>query len=144
MTSSALTSNLPRVGVSIACFRGDEVLLVERGKPPLDGLWSLPGGSVEPGETIRDAALRELGEETGVEAEIVGLVDVLDVIRHRPDGALAAHFVLSVFAARYSAGTAIAADDARAVQWVTPDRLSGLATTDRLTEIVLKAREIVD
>lgn len=144
MTTRSQVPALPRVGVSIACWRGDEVLLVERGRPPLDGLWSLPGGHVEPGETVREAALRELAEETGVTAEIAGLVDVRDVIRRDEAGAVVVHYVLVVFAARHRAGEAVAADDARAAQWLRPDAIAGLATTDGLSEVVTRARAVAE
>ena len=71
----------PKLGVSAAIWRDGKVLLAQRGKEPLKGVWSLPGGSVEHGEEIRKAALRELKEETGVDAELFGVVDVADVIR---------------------------------------------------------------
>lgn len=134
----------PRVGASIACWKDGRVLLVERAKPPIAGVWSLPGGSVEHGETVREAALRELVEETGVTAEIAGLVDVLDVIRRGPDGRVALHFLLTVFAGRHLAGTAVAADDAAAVRWCAPAEIDGLATTDGLAGIVARSRALVD
>jgi 8-oxo-dGTP diphosphatase len=80
------------------------VLLVQRGKGVLRGLWSLPGGHIEPGETARAAAVREVREEASVEAELVGLVDVHDVIHHGADGALVAHYLIAVFCGRWLAG----------------------------------------
>ncbi|MEW5421515.1 NUDIX hydrolase [Amorphus sp. 3PC139-8] len=144
MTNQSQAPVLPRLGISVACWRGDQVLLVERGRPPLEGLWSLPGGHVEPGEPIRDAALRELAEETGVDADLLGLVDAHDVIRRDEDGTLRAHYVLVVFAARYRAGVASAADDARAVQWARPETIEALATTDGLADVVARSRCLLD
>ena len=71
------------MGASIAVFKGDTVLLVQRGRAPFRGLWSLPGGSIEPGESAREAALRELKEETGITAEIEGVVENVELTATR-------------------------------------------------------------
>ena len=94
--------------VGIVCLRGDEVLLIRRGRPPRQNEWSLPGGRIEPGERAVDAALRELREETGIEAEIVGLVDVVDGVF--PEAGW--HYVLIDYAARWLSGEPVAGDDA--------------------------------
>jgi 8-oxo-dGTP diphosphatase len=98
----------PVAAVGVICLRGDQVLLIRRGQPPRLGEWSLPGGRVEPGETLRDAALRELSEETGVTAELGPLVDVVDGIF--PESGR--HYVLVDFAARWRSGEPVAGDDA--------------------------------
>jgi 8-oxo-dGTP diphosphatase len=98
----------PVAAVGVICLRGDQVLLIRRGTPPRLGEWSLPGGRVEPGEPLRDAALRELVEETGVQAELGPLVDVVDGIF--PDSGR--HYVLIDFAARWQSGEPVAGDDA--------------------------------
>lgn len=95
---------IPAVGV--VCIRDDDVLLIRRGTPPRLGEWSLPGGRIEPGERAVDAALRELREETGVKAEIVGLIDVVDGLFP------GRHYVLIDFAARWTSGEPVAGDDA--------------------------------
>jgi len=108
----------PIPGAGVVCMRGEEVLLVKRAKPPLQGSWSLPGGKIRWGETAVAAALRELGEETGIEAEIVGLIDVVDAIF--PDaGPPESHHVLVDFAARWRAGEPRAADDASDAAFVS-------------------------
>ena len=86
----------PRCGASAAIFRDDAVLLIERAKGALKGRWSLPGGHIEPGETAKAAAVREVREETGVEADICGLVDIHDVILRGPDDGLVAHYLITV------------------------------------------------
>jgi len=97
-------SPVPTVGV--VCLRGDEVLLIKRGNPPRKGQWSLPGGRLEWGETLHAGALRELAEETGVEAEILGLVDVVDGVM------TTRHYIMIDYAARWTAGQPVAGDDA--------------------------------
>src|SRR5215470_11352460 len=91
----------PRCGASAAIFRGREVLLVERGKGALKGRWSLPGGHIEPGERARDAARRELHEETRIEARFAGLLDIHEVLIHSPAGGLLAHYLIAVFFGRW-------------------------------------------
>lgn len=109
-----LPAPVPVPAVGVVCLRGDEVLLIRRGTPPRVGEWSLPGGRIEPGERVRDAALRELREETGVEAEITGLIDVVDGLF--PDSGR--HYVLIDFAARWLSGEPVAGDDAREARFV--------------------------
>ena len=104
--SSSMLAPVPCVGV--VCLRGDEVLLIRRGRPPRQGEWSLPGGRIEAGERAMDAALRELREETGVEAEIIGLIDVVDGLF--PEAGR--HYVLIDYAARWLSGEPVAGDDA--------------------------------
>src|SRR5882757_3042701 len=94
----------PRCGASAAVFRDGAVLLIERAKGALKGRWSLPGGHIEPGETAQAAAAREVREETGVDVDIQGLVDVHEVILRRPDDTLLAHYLITVFRGRWRAG----------------------------------------
>jgi 8-oxo-dGTP diphosphatase len=130
----------PRCGASAAVFRGREVLLVERGKGALAGLWSLPGGHIEPGETARAAALREVAEETGVQAAIGGLVDVHDVLRHaESDGRLVAHYLLVVFWGRWVAGAPFAGGDAAKARFVALEDIGALRTTDGAPDIIRRA-----
>lgn len=97
---------IPVPAVGVVCLRGETVLLIRRGTPPLLGAWSLPGGRIEWGEKNRDAALRELSEEAGVEAELLGLVEVADGLFDDR------HYVLVDYAARWIAGEPKAGDDA--------------------------------
>ena len=115
----------PRPAVSAAIFREGHVLLVERGKEPLRGIWSLPGGHVDPGEPARDAARREVLEETGVTVSLRGLADVMDVIVRAPGGGLQAHYILSVFYGDWVGGEPVAQSDAAAARFV---RLADVAT----------------
>ena len=128
----------PRPGVSAAIFRGQSVLLVKRAKPPLAGRWSLPGGHIEPGERARDAALREVVEETGIAVRIDGLAEVADVI-HAPGGVLAAHYVIAVYHGAWLSGEPVAASDAAEARFVPLAEVAGLPTTEGAAEVVATA-----
>lgn len=137
-------SHWPRVAASVAVIRDGSVLLVERGKGPRRGVWSLPGGHIEPGETARAAAARELDEETGIKAEIIGLIDVHDVILKKDDGEIAAHYLLTVFYGRWSAGEPVAASDVAAARFVPFAEVSGLTLTPGATSFIDRARALVE
>lgn len=146
MTGDSLHGKAPKhpvLAASIAVWRGGDVLLVQRSKPPLVGVWSLPGGHVEFGERVADAALRELVEETGVEADIVDLIDIVDVIRNDETGNPAYHFALAAFCGRYVSGDAVAGDDAVAVMWTTPDRLDSLELTTGTAGVIRRSLEMM-
>ncbi len=134
-TQSNLPSS-PVLCVSVACWRGDEVLLAQRGKAPSLGLWSLPGGHVELGERLVDAALRELREETSVEAELEGVATMLDIIRRDETGVVSKHYLIAVFKAQWRAGEAVAGDDAAAVQWRRADDLADLEMTPGTADLL--------
>jgi len=106
-------SQRPTPTVGVICFRGDEVLIIKRGKPPRHGDWSIPGGRLEWNEPVKACALRELKEETGVEAELLGLVDVLDGLFGE-----GRHYVLIDYVARWISGEPVAGDDAAEAQFV--------------------------
>ncbi len=139
-----MTAGRPVPAVGMVCFRGDDVLLIRRGSKPLAGEWSIPGGRIEFGERAEAAALRELAEETGVCARLVGLVDVVDaVFRSRSDGSVARHYVLFDFASVWLSGEPVASDDAAHAEWVAPDRLSALGLWDETLRVIGLAREMV-
>lgn len=116
----------PVVAVGVVCLRPPgEVLLIRRAKPPNAGAYSVPGGRLEFGETLAAGALRELHEEAGVTAEVLGLIDVVDgLFDLAPDGRPAMHYVLVDYAARWTGGTPQAGDDATEAVFVSLDRLS--------------------
>ena len=119
----------PLVSVSVAVWRGGEVLLVRRARAPLAGKWSLPGGHVEWGERLKAAAARELREETAIEAEILDSIDIAEIIGTGGTASPDYHYVLIVFAGRYLSGAVKAADDAAEARWVRRDETAGLDLT---------------
>ena len=125
-----LPAPVPAVGV--VCLRGDSVLLIRRGTPPRQGEWSLPGGRIEPGERAVEAALRELGEETGIEAEITGLIDVVDGLF--PEAGR--HYVLIDYAARWVSGEPVAGDDALEARFVALDEVESLIEWSETRRII--------
>ncbi|HEX8470077.1 MAG TPA: NUDIX hydrolase [Brevundimonas sp.] len=127
----------PVPAVGVVCLRGNEVLLIRRGKPPRQGEWSLPGGRIEPGERAVDAALRELREETGVEAEIVGLLDVVDGFF--PEAGL--HYVLIDYVATWCSGEPVAGDDAADARFVRRAEVDALIAWNETRRIIAKAFE---
>jgi mutator protein MutT len=113
----------PVVAALAVTVREDCVLLVRRRNPPDAGLWGFAGGKVEPGETVAEAALRELQEETGVAAEALEAYGPLDIIGHDGAGGLAHHFVLIPVLCRWLAGTPQAAEDALEARWFALEAL---------------------
>jgi len=120
---------VPLLGVSVLCHNKDGVLLIKRSKPPYQGCWSLPGGLVDLGETLKAAAERELLEETGIRAALGEPVDTFDSIHRDEDGRVSAHFVLVVFSGSYVSGTLGAGDDAADADWIPLSRLDRIDTT---------------
>jgi 8-oxo-dGTP diphosphatase len=125
----------PVLGVSVAVWRDGKVLLVQRGHAPWRGAWSLPGGRVERGEKLTEAAARELAEETGLRLTTPHLVEALDAIDRTEDGSVRAHYVIVVFAGAAD-GTPVAASDAAAVGWYTLDEVDALTTTPDLKRVL--------
>lgn len=133
----------PLVGVGVVCFRGDNVLLIKRGKPPRAGGWSLPGGRQKLGETVRGCALRELVEETGVEAAIGPLVDVIDSMTRDGNGGLQYHYTLVDFRAAWISGNPRAGGDAVDARWFAPAELAELDLWEETSRVIDLARGMV-
>lgn len=130
----------PRVGVGAIVIHEGRVLLVRRGRAPALGLWSVPGGLVELGETTVDAARREVEEETGLDVRIAGLVGVLDRVTRDADGRVRYHWVLVDYLAYpQSNDTITAGSDAAEVRWVTIDEVERLPITEGLADMIKRA-----
>jgi 8-oxo-dGTP diphosphatase len=129
----------PFLAASVAVLRGNRVLVAARGRGAMVGRYSLPGGLVEPGETLAEAAVRELREEVGVDAEMIGFLDHAEVIQRDEDARVKHHFVICAHAARWVAGEPHTSDEALDVRWVTEDELAGLPTTPGLAGVLQKA-----
>jgi ADP-ribose pyrophosphatase YjhB (NUDIX family) len=129
----------PRVGVGCIVWKGDQVLLIQRGKPPGEGEWSLPGGSQELGETLFEAAIREVWEETGVAAVALSVLTAVDNIIHDAAGALLFHYTIVDVVAEWQAGEPVAGDDARAVCWAGLDEWERLVVWGPLRDVLRMA-----
>src|SRR5262245_25593591 len=107
----------PVVGIGALIFHGGRILLAQRGKDPLKGWWSLPGGAVETGETLHDAVRREVREETGLEIAPVRMFEIFERIMRDADGVPEYHFVLIDYVCKVTGGTLCAGDDVAHVAW---------------------------
>ena len=124
----------PVPAVGVVCWRGDEVLLIKRGKAPRLGDWSIPGGKVNRGESLHDAALRELFEETGVIAEIGPLLGVYEIIEPQ------FHYVLIDYVASWKSGEPRAGDDAAKARFMSLDEAMSLITKDDIRDVLMRSR----
>ena len=129
----------PYLAVSAAIIRDGKVLIVRRARPPARGVFTLPGGGVEAGETLHEAVIREVLEETGLVIAPIALAGHREVIARDGDGKVERHFVILPFAARWIAGEVALNEELAEAHWLVPAELAGLTTTEGLTEIVQAA-----
>ena len=134
----------PHLAVSAAIVRDGKVLIVRRSRPPANGLFTLPGGGVETGETLHAAIIREVQEETGLVIEPMGLAGQREMIARDRDGKVERHFVILPFAARWLGGDIVLNEELAEAHWLAPAELDGLATTDGLAEVVRTAIAIAE
>ena len=109
----------PIVGVLAVVMRGDRALVVRRANPPMSGRWGFPGGVLELGETVAQGAMRELKEETGVQAEAAGPLTVIDTIDRDKEGRVRYHYTLVAVIGHWQSGEGIPGDDAGEAAWLT-------------------------
>lgn len=129
----------PILGVGAIIFLGDSVLLVRRGKPPLEGQWSLPGGVVEAGETLEEAVRREILEETGLTLTALRQFEIFERIMLDAEGRAEYHYVLIDFVAERASGTACAASDASACRWLSEPDLPHCRLTEGTLAVIERA-----
>jgi 8-oxo-dGTP diphosphatase len=131
----------PIIGVGAIIIQDGRVLLVKRAHPPIEGQWSIPGGALEIGELVREAAIREAREETGLMVEPGELLGVFDRVLRNPEQRVQYHYVLIDFLCKPVGGELCAASDAAEVRWFTRDELPALNLADDTHEVILKGLE---
>ena len=139
MTDTRSYPSRPILAVSAAIIRDGKVLIVRRARPPARGVFTLPGGGVEAGETLHEAVIREVLEETGLVIAPIALAGHREVIARDGDGKVARHFVILPFAARWISGDVVLNEELAEAHWLALAELEGLATTDGLADIVRAA-----
>ena len=132
---------LPLVGVGAIIIENEKVLLVKRAHPPLQDQWSIPGGVLEVGEFVREAAIREAREETGLTIEPGELLGVYDRILRDPGERVQYHYVLIDFLCRRVAGELLAASDAAEVRWFHREELQPLNLAEDTQDVIRKGFE---
>ena len=152
LTSPATESNptlrtypaRPILAVSAAIVRDGRVLIARRARAPANGIYTLPGGVVEVGETLREAVAREILEETNLVIEPVALAGYRERVGRDASGKVEHHFVILPFAARLISGEPRLNEELAEVRWLTPAELAGLPTTEGLAEIVTTAMTLIE
>lgn len=138
MTDDRRYPRYPLLGVGALIFDGGRILMAQRGKPPLMGQWSLPGGLVETGESLADAVRREVREETGLAIEPLGVLEVFERIIRNAEGAAEYHYVLIDYICRVAGGSLAAGDDVCGVNWVRRRDLPALDITEGTLVVIEK------
>jgi 8-oxo-dGTP diphosphatase len=137
--TSPVSPPRPQLAVSAAIFRDDKVLLVRRARAPANGVYTLPGGRVEFGESLHTALHREIDEETGLKIAIVGLAGWREVLPESSGG----HFVIMSFAARWIGREPVLNDELDDFRWLAPGALGDLKVTNGLQEVIEAAQRLV-
>lgn len=136
MTLNDAYPNCPQVAVGAIVFKENKVLLVLRGKPPAENLWSIPGGSVELGETLQEATEREIREEAGITIRAREPVYTFDVLERDNKGSVRFHYVIVDLAADYISGELKPGDDAVDVRWFSADEVNKLKVSEATRKLL--------
>jgi 8-oxo-dGTP diphosphatase len=139
MTDARAYPQRPFLAVSAAIVRDGKILVVRRARAPAHGLYTLPGGVVEVGETLMEAVAREVREETGMTVKPVALAGFREAVARDAQDRVERHFVILCFAARWQAGEPVLNEELDEARWIDPAELAGLKTTAGLAEIVATA-----
>jgi len=130
--------DFPRIGVGAVVVKDEQVLLIKRKFEPKAGMWTLPGGLVNVGETLQQAVQREIAEECGIRVQPKNIIDVIDVIEEDAQHRIKYHYVVVDFEAEYISGTAVPGSDVTAVKWVPKNKLTDLNLPESTREFFLK------
>ncbi len=143
MSDARAYPDRPYLAVSGAIVRAGRVLIVRRARPPARGVYTLPGGAVESGESLHAALRREIREEAGLTVEPLALAGHREVILRDAGGRVSRHFVILAFACRWLGGEPVTNEELAEARWLSPSELGGLKTTEGLLEIVEAAIPLV-
>lgn len=135
--------NAPVIGVGAVIWKEDHILLIQRGKEPMKGRWSLPGGKLELGESLQEGLSREISEETGLVVRIGPLIDVIDYIEKDDDDRVRTHYSLVDYIAFWQEGDAVAGSDAAAIKWVTLKEIQDYDLWSETRRLIEKSQEMI-
>ena len=127
------------MAVGVVVWKDDKVLLIRRAKPPRCGQWSIPGGAQELGETVRDTALREVKEETGLDIAVTDFIEVVDFIERDDAGDVLYHYTLVDWSAEWRDGEAIPGDDVSEILWIDPVELERFGIWSETVRIIQRS-----
>ena len=133
----------PVVGVGAVVVRDGRALIIKRAHEPRKGEWSLPGGLLELGESLQDAARREIKEETSLDVEVGPVIETFDRVHRDDQGRIRYHFVIVDFVCWPNRGEAMPGSDAEGVAWVTPDEIDVYQVNAHAKAVILKGLEVL-
>ena len=133
----------PVVGVGAVVVRDGKALIIKRAHEPRKGEWSLPGGLLELGESLQDAAQREIKEETGLDVDVGPVIETFDRVHRDDHGRIRYHFVIVDFVCWSNRGVAVPGSDAEGVAWVTPEEIDVYEVNAHAKAVILKGLEVL-